>query len=136
MTDDWDPSIPEHKVLAHQIEIGSGIPEMRPISKSRDALKTVGFQIEHEEDLAARPDPIPWYYPLEGDIRKAQTFWDYFTLWRMSWSGKLVSSTAICIMELIGIMPKGTWAVTEQLKVAADALVRTGQKKACYILVF
>ena len=137
MTDDWDPSIPEHKALAHQIEIGNGIPEMRPISKSRDALKTVGFQIEHEEDLAARPDPIPWYYPLEGDIRKAQTFWDYFTLWRMSWSGKLVSSTAIRIMELIGIVPKGTWAVTEQLKVVADALVRTGQKKACYyILVF
>lgn len=133
MTDDWDPSIPEHKALAHQIEIGNGIPEMRPISKSRDALKTVGFQIEHEEDLAARPDPIPWYYPLEGDIRKAQTFWDYFTVWRMSWSGKLVSHTAIRIMELIGIMPKGTWAVTEQLKVAADALVRTGQKKVCYI---
>ena len=25
MTDDWDPSIPEHKELAHQIEIGIGI---------------------------------------------------------------------------------------------------------------
>jgi hypothetical protein len=22
------------------------------------------------------PDDIPWYYPLEGDIRKAQTAWD------------------------------------------------------------
>jgi len=136
MTDNWDPSIPEHKALAHQIEIGNGIPEMRPISKSRDALKAVGFQIEHEDDLADRPDTIPWYYPLEGDIRKAQTFWDYFTVWRMSWSGKLVSHTAIRIMELIGVMPKGTWEVSEQLKVAADALVRTGQKKACYILVF
>jgi len=131
MTDDWDPSIPEHKVLAHQIEIGSGIPELRPISQSRDALKTVGFQIEHEEDLAARPDPIPWYYPLEGDIRKAQTFWDYFTLWRMSWSGKLISQIGIYIMELIGIVPKGTCAVTEQLQMVAEAFVRIGQKKAC-----
>ena len=131
MTDEWNPSIPEHKAVAHQIEIGNGIPEMRPIRIAREALKTVGFQIEHEEDLAARPDPVPWYYPLEGDVRKAQTSWDYFTVWRMSWSGKLVSHTAIRIMEFIGLMPKGTWEVTEQLKVAADALVKSGQMKVC-----
>jgi len=41
---------------------------MRHLSKANEALKTVGFRIEHEEDLAERPDPIPWYYPLEGDI--------------------------------------------------------------------
>lgn len=129
MTDDWDPSVPEHKALAHQIELGNGIPEMRPIRKSREALNTVGFQIEHEEDLAARPDVIPWYYPLEGDIRKAQTFWDYLTVWRMSWSGQLVSHTAIRLMEFVGFVPKGTYDVSEQLKVAADALVKSGQKK-------
>ena len=22
------------------------------------------------------PDPVPWYYPLEGDILKSQTLWD------------------------------------------------------------
>ena len=133
MTDTWDPSIPEHKAVAHQIELGNGIPEMRPISKAREALKTVGFQIEHEEDLAARPDPIPWYYPLEGDISKAQTWWDYFTVWRMSWSGKLVSHTAIRLMELVGLVPKGTYDVGESLKVAADALVLSGQQKVCCI---
>jgi len=136
MTDIWDPSIPEHKAIAHQIELGNGIPEMRPLSMAREALKTVGFQIEHEEDLAARPDPIPWYYPLEGDIRKAQTIWDYFTVWRMSWSGMLVSHTAIRMMELIGLVPKGTYDVGESLKVAADSLVRSGQQKVWSILSF
>ncbi|KIJ98782.1 hypothetical protein K443DRAFT_133298 [Laccaria amethystina LaAM-08-1] len=129
MTDDWDPSIPEHKELAHQIELGNGIPEMRPLSLAREALKTVGFQIEHEEDLAERPDPVPWYYPLEGDILKAQTFWDYFTVWRMSWSGKLVTHTAIWVMELLRIAPPGTTAVGESLKVAADSLVAGGRTK-------
>ncbi|KAF5357246.1 hypothetical protein D9756_006668 [Leucocoprinus leucothites] len=129
MTDDWDPSIPEHKALAHQIELGNGIPEMRPLRLARDALKNVGFEIEHEEDLADRPDPIPWYYPLEGDITKAQTFWDYITVWRMSWSGKLVSHNAIRLMEWFGILPKGTYDVSESLKVAADALVKGGQSK-------
>ncbi|KAI0066927.1 hypothetical protein BV25DRAFT_1877866 [Artomyces pyxidatus] len=129
MTDAWDPSIPEHKALAHEIEIGNGIPEMRPLSKARDALKAVGFEIEHEEDLADRPDVVPWYYPLEGDIRKAQTAWDYFTVWRMSWSGKLVSHNAMRVMEFFGLLPKGTWQVGETLKIAADALVKGGQTK-------
>ncbi|KAF8652370.1 hypothetical protein AX16_004398 [Volvariella volvacea WC 439] len=129
MTDSWDPSIPEHKELAHQIELGNGIPEMRPLRLARQALKTVGFQIEHEEDLAERPDPVPWYYPLEGDIRKAQTFWDYLTVWRMSWSGRLISHNALWLMEMMGIVPKGTYDVSETLKVAMHALVKGGQTK-------
>ncbi|KDR80243.1 hypothetical protein GALMADRAFT_242548 [Galerina marginata CBS 339.88] len=129
MTDIWDPSIPEHKAIAHQIELGNGIPEMRPLRLAREALKTVGFQIEHEEDLAARDDSIPWYYPLEGDILKAQTLWDYVTVWRMSWSGKLVSHNAIWLMELFGLVPKGTYDVGESLKVAGESLVRSGQQK-------
>ena len=52
MTDAWDPSIPEHKELAHEIELGNGIPEMRPLKAARDALVKVGFEIQHEEDLA------------------------------------------------------------------------------------
>lgn len=129
MTDAWDPSIPEHKELAHQIELGNGIPEMRPLKLARQAMKNVGFEIEHEEDLAERPDPVPWYYPLEGDISKAQTFWDYLTVWRMSWSGQLVSHNAIRLMEWAGFLPKGTYDVSESLKVAATSLVKGGQTK-------
>ncbi|KAI0039380.1 delta-sterol C-methyltransferase [Auriscalpium vulgare] len=129
MTDAWDASNPEHKKLAHEIEIGSGVPEMRPLAKARDALNAVGFKIEHEEDLAERSDPVPWYYALEGDISKAQTAWDYLTVWRMSWSGKIVTHNAVRLMEFVGMMPKGTWEVGETLKVAGDALVKGGQTK-------
>jgi sterol 24-C-methyltransferase len=129
MTDRWDPSIPEHKALAHEIELGNGIPEMRHLHKAREALKTVGFEIEHEEDLADRPDSVPWYYPLEGDIFKAQTAWDYFTVWRMSWSGKLVTHNALRVLEFFGAVPKGTWEVGETLRIAGDALVKGGQTK-------
>jgi len=129
MTDRWNPAIPEHKHIAHEIEIGDGIPEMRTTAEAREALKTVGFEILHEEDLAERPDPIPWYYPLEGDIRNAQTPWDYFTVWRTSWSGKLVTHTALRVLELIGLVPKGTVDVGESLKKAADGLVAGGKLK-------
>jgi len=76
MTDAWDPSNPRHKEIAHGIEIGDGIAEMRTLHDARKALKAVGFEIVHEEDLADRGDEVPWYYPLEGDMRKAQTLWD------------------------------------------------------------
>ena len=133
MTPAWDPSNPTHKMLAHAIEFGNGIPEMRPIQKSREALQSVGFVIEHEEDLAERPDSVPWYYPLEGDIRKAQTVWDYLTVWRLSWSGKLVTHNVLWILEWLGFVPKGTHEVGEALKVAADALVKGGQTKVIFL---
>ncbi len=54
MTDRWDPANPEHKRIAHGIEVGDGIPEMRNYENARNALIKVGFKIEHEEDLAER----------------------------------------------------------------------------------
>ena len=129
MTDKWDASNATHQELAHKIEIGNGIPEMRSIARAREALKSVGFEILHEEDLADRPDDVPWYYPLEGDIRKAQTLWDMFTVWRMSRSGKVVTHYGLWFIEKLGVVPKGTWDVGETLKIAADALVKSGREK-------
>ncbi|KAJ6627954.1 sterol 24-C-methyltransferase [Mycena sp. CBHHK59/15] len=108
MTDEWDPSIPSHATLQHEIELGNGIPEMRPLKLAHQALKTVGF---------------------EGDIRKAQTFWDYITVWRMSWSGMFVTHNVLWVMELLRLVPKGTHDVGEALRVAALSLVRGGQQK-------
>ncbi|KAJ7031942.1 delta-sterol C-methyltransferase [Mycena alexandri] len=129
MTDEWDASNPKHAKLQHEIELGNGIPEMRPLKLARQALSTVGFEIQHEEDLAERPDVVPWYYPLEGDIRKAQTFWDYITVWRMSWSGMFVTHNALRIMEWFRMVPKGTHDVGEALRIAALSLVEGGQLK-------
>lgn len=129
MTDEWDESKPEHKRIAHGIEVGDGIPEMRTLHDARKALKTVGFEITHEEDLAARPDVVPWYYPLEGDIWKAQTVWDMFTVFRMSRLGKVITQNGVWGLEKVGFVPKGTFDVGESLKVAAEALVAGGKAK-------
>ncbi|KAK7024834.1 delta-sterol C-methyltransferase [Favolaschia claudopus] len=129
MTDTWDPSNQAHADLQHAIELGNGIPEMRPRKLALQALKSVGFDIQHAEDLAERKDDVPWYYPLEGDIRKAQTAWDYFTVWRMSWSGMIIAHGLLWVLEKVGVVPKGTHDVGEALRVAAVALVRGGQLK-------
>lgn len=129
MTDSYDASNAEHRRVAHGIEVGDGIPEMRTIKQARDALNNVGFTILHEEDLADRGDEVPWYYPLTGDLRYAQNIWDLFTFWRMTWVGKFTTQTALKVFEATRLVPKGTHDVGEQLKIAADALVEGGSKK-------
>jgi sterol 24-C-methyltransferase len=49
---------------------------MRSYEAARKAIKSIGFEIMHEEDLADRDDKVTWYSPLEGNIFKAQTMWD------------------------------------------------------------
>ncbi|KAJ4470269.1 S-adenosyl-L-methionine-dependent methyltransferase [Lentinula lateritia] len=129
MTDAWDPSIPEHKALAHEIELGNGIPEMRSLKLARSALTTVGFEVEYEEDLAERKDHVEWYYPLEGDYSKAQTVYDLFTVWRTTWFGMFVMHNIFWFLELIGVLPKGTIEVGAALKVAQTSLIKGGQTK-------
>lgn len=129
MTDGYDKSNPVHRKIAHGIEVGDGIAEMRTIQNARNALKTVGFEIQHDEDLAERPDKIRWYYPLEGDIRKIQTLWDAIMVWRMTWFGKIITQNTVWALEKVGLVPKGTYDVGEALKIAADALVAGGQTK-------
>ncbi|KIK63897.1 hypothetical protein GYMLUDRAFT_40108, partial [Collybiopsis luxurians FD-317 M1] len=129
MTDAWDPSIPSHKTLAHEIELGNGIPEMRSLRLARQAMKNVGFQVEYEEDLAERKDHVEWYYPLEGDYRKAQTVMDWFTVWRTTWFGMFVMHGIFWILELVGVLPKGTIEVGAALKVAQTSLIKGGQTK-------
>jgi len=129
MTDAWDPSIPEHKEIAHNIEIGDGIAEMRTYADAKKAIRSVGYNVLFEEDLAERPDEVPWYYPLEGDLSKAQTTWDYFTVFRMTPLGIFFTHNIIWLLELFHLMPKGTWEVCEQLKLAALGLTRGGQTK-------
>ncbi|KAJ7747639.1 delta-sterol C-methyltransferase [Mycena maculata] len=129
MTDKWDPAAPSHAALQHQIELGNGIPEMRSLVRAREALEAVGFQLEHDEDLAERLDTVPWFYPLEGDVSKAQTFWDYLTVLRISPLGKFLTHNTVWVLERLGFVPKGTHDVGEALRIAAISLVRGGQLK-------
>ncbi|KDE03846.1 sterol 24-C-methyltransferase [Microbotryum lychnidis-dioicae p1A1 Lamole] len=129
MTDAWDPKIPHHKEIAHGIEVGDGIPEMRSIGACRTALQNVGFEILHEEDLADRDDEVKWYYPLEGDLKKCQTLWDYVICWRMTRFGKFCTQNTVWALEKIGMVPKGTHDVGEALVTASVALVAGGREK-------
>jgi len=138
MTDKYDPENEDHKRICHGIEVGNGISHMCKISEALAAIKAVGFELEFHEDLANRPDNIPWYYPLSGELRYAQTFFDYFTVMRNSKLGQAVVHGFVGMMEAIGLAPRGTQKTANNLSVAADSLVEEGQKEIftpMYIIV-
>ncbi|KAI8933791.1 Delta(24)-sterol C-methyltransferase [Plenodomus lindquistii] len=60
MTDRFDKSNAEHRANRLGIERGNKISHMRPRTDLVNAIEAAGFVLEHEEDLAARPDAGPW----------------------------------------------------------------------------
>ncbi|CAG8764834.1 20161_t:CDS:2, partial [Racocetra fulgida] len=99
-----------------------GIPELFSTHVALQALKNVGFEIEYAQDIAINDDPIPWYYPLEGDLRGAQTLGDYFTVFRMTRLGRF------CTRALkLGIAPAGSLQTQSVLETAGDCIVEGGR---------
>lgn len=129
MTDEYDESNEEHRKIAYGIEVGDGIPKMYKREVAEQALKNVGFTIEYQKDLADQNDDIPWYYPLSGELKYCQTFGDYYTLFRTSRLGRLITTEAVGLMEKLGIAPKGSKKVTFALEDAAINLVEGGRQK-------
>lgn len=129
MTDIYDNENAEHRRIRLGIEQGDGISNMVRISEGLQAIRAAGFQLELHEDLAEREDARPWYYPLDGDLRMAQSLGDVLTIARMTKLGRYVAHNTIGALEWIGLMPTGTKKTADSLAVAADCLVEGGKKK-------
>lgn len=129
MTDRYDENNPEHRKIAYEIELGDGIPKMYSVDVARQALKTVGFEIEYEQDLADVDDEIPWYYPLTGEWKYVQSIYDISTFFRTSSLGRKFTTYMVGTMEFFGIAPKGSKQVTLALEEAAVGLVEGGRRK-------
>lgn len=129
MTDEYDNNNQEHREIRLGIEQGDGISNMVKISEGLDAIKAAGFELLHHEDLADRPDAIPWYYPLAGQFKHMQTVWDFLTVLRMTRFGRGFMHRVMGAMEKIWLMPSGTQKTADSLALAADCLVAGGEKK-------
>ncbi|CAB4446121.1 unnamed protein product [Rhizophagus irregularis] len=84
VTDKYDPNDPEHRRIIRGVEYAD---------------------VVSAEDMALNDDTIPWYYPLEGDIRKS-----------------LVGG-----LEKVGIAPAGSFQTQIVLETAGDCLVEGGK---------
>ena len=120
---------PEHREIRLGIEQGNGISNMVRVSEGFAAIKAAGFELEFHEDLAQRPDPIPWYWPLAGDWRYLGSITDLFTIGRLTWWGRGLIHRFIGLGETLRVMPKGTQKTADSLAWAADCIVAGGKQK-------
>lgn len=129
MTDNYDNENPRHREIRLGIEQGDGISNMVKVSEGLEAIKGAGFELLHHEDLAERPDAVPWYYPLAGELRHVRSLGDLFTVGRMTWLGRSAVHKFIGVGETLGLMPRGTQKTADSLALAADCLVAGGKEK-------
>ncbi|KAJ9668081.1 Delta(24)-sterol C-methyltransferase [Coniosporium apollinis] len=129
MTDAYDNSNPHHREIRLGIEQGDGISNMEKIEVALRAMKAAGFELEINEDLADRPDPFPWYWPLAGDFRYMQSIWDAPSILRMTKLGRGTVHRFVGALEMIGLAPKGTQKTADSLALSADCLVAGGKEK-------
>lgn len=129
MTDHYDNGNPHHREIRLGIEQGDGISNMVKIAEGREAIQRAGFELEFHEDLAERNDARPWYYPLDGDLRMANSLGDIVTIARMTRIGRFFVHNLVGGLERLGIAPKGTKKTADSLGVAADCLVAGGKEK-------
>ncbi|KAF2473526.1 uncharacterized protein BDR25DRAFT_333045 [Lindgomyces ingoldianus] len=129
MTDSYDNENPHHREIRLGIEQGDGISNMEKVEVALAAMKAAGFEMIHHEDLAERDDPMPWYWPLAGDLRNIGSIYDIPTVIRMTKIGRALVHKFVGALELIGVAPKGTQKTADSLAVAADCLVAGGREK-------
>lgn len=129
MTENYDNSNPTHRKIRLGIEQGDGISNMEKISVALAAMKAAGFEMELHEDLADRPDELPWYWPLAGDLKYMQTIWDFPTVVRMTHWGRWLVHRFVGALEVVKIAPRGTQKTADSLALAADCLVAGGKEK-------
>lgn len=129
MTDAYDDENQSHRRIRLGIEQGDGISNMVRVPEGVQAIKDAGFELELHEDLADRVDARPWYYPLDGNLRMAQSIGDVVTIARMTKIGRTAAHGLIGGLEQIGLVPKGTKKTADSLAVAADCIVEGGKQK-------
>ncbi|KAK8212524.1 S-adenosyl-L-methionine-dependent methyltransferase [Phyllosticta capitalensis] len=129
MTDKYNNDDPHHRELRLGIEQGDGISNMCTVSVALEAMKKVGFELEVNEDLADRPDPRPWYWPLAGDFNHMGSVWEFLHIFRMTKVGRSMAHRFCGALEYIGLAPKGTQKTADSLALAGDSLVAAGQEK-------
>lgn len=129
MTDEYDNDNLHHREIRLGIEQGDGISNMCKVSDALEAMKAAGFELLRAEDLADRPDPLPWYWPLSGELRYIQTIGDIFTIVRMTTWGRTIAHNLAGLLETLRLAPAGTKKTADSLALAADCLVAGGREK-------
>jgi len=123
MTYDYDANNSNHVAIKESIERSNALPELETIANVLAAMKSAGFEIIENFDLAAIDaagcSAYPWYYPLTGRLSATG-------LWHTTF-GRYLTGNAVKLLEKFHLIPSGTHTTLDMLNSGADALVLGGK---------
>ncbi len=121
MTDLFDPNNKKHQMIKKGIEEGDGLPDISYTKDVDIALLEAGFEVLVTRDKAKDSDPgYPWYRPLQGRNLSLAGL-------QRTPLGAGLTYGLVCILESVGLAPKGTSEVSSLLMRAGRSLVRGGK---------
>lgn len=121
LTDLFDAANPDHLRIKGDMELGGGLLDIDSRPTVDDALRTVGFEILETKDLAEQDGPsIPWYQPFVGSGVSLASF-------RSSRMGRAITHQSMRVLERLGIAPRGSVRVAENLNLCAAAMTEAGR---------
>jgi len=119
MTDAYDPQNKSHQRIKEEVELGNGLPDIRSTKQVLEALKTAGFEIVMESDLAT-VSPVPWYQPLDPNHFSLSTL-------RLTPVGRFFTHNMVRVLEALKIAPEGSTRVSTFLEQGLFGLVDGGR---------
>jgi sterol 24-C-methyltransferase len=129
LSDSYDAENAQHRQISYDIEIGDGIPHMVRKDVAVKAFEQVGFEIIHNEDLADKGDPVPWYYPLAGQLQFCPSLVDFFKVLLMTRPVRTLSHGLLGVLGYLRLAPPDAQKTADALAQAQDALVNGGKAK-------
>ncbi|MEX0811374.1 MAG: methyltransferase domain-containing protein [Chitinophagales bacterium] len=122
MTDQFNPSNPEHIKIKEMIEYGNGIAELKTIAEIDKAIEAAGFeQIENIDLLKVNyGNNVPWYSTLQSGWSLSQI--------RHTKASRTIVHYMLRTLEKLNFVKKGVSKAQKILLVAADGLVAGGEQ--------
>ncbi|CAL4994635.1 unnamed protein product [Urochloa decumbens] len=127
LTDRFDPTNSKHMDIKAEIELGSGLPDVRSTRQCIQAMKDAGFEVVFAKDLAEDSE-CPWYHDLDPGLFSWATFWN-------SRVGGFLTTTIVGTLEFLRIAPKGCNRLFSTLLTGSHGLI-TGSREQIFTATF
>ncbi|KUJ07709.1 S-adenosyl-L-methionine-dependent methyltransferase [Mollisia scopiformis] len=131
LTEEYDNDNLAHRRIRVDIEQAFGISNMVNISDGLAAIEAAGLELVVHRDLAVdedRLDYAPWYWPMGGDLRYAQTIWELISTLKKTRWGVMLASVFLGLLAMLHIAPTGAKKTLDTMGKGADALVTAGRQ--------
>lgn len=129
LTDVYNNEDPEHRKIRDGLERALGMTNIATTSQAIEAMQSAGFEIQEAEDLACRPDTIPWHYQISGSLASINSIWDVGKILKWGFLRSRIAAPLVGALEALHVVPPGSRALIVSTKEGIDWVVLAARKK-------